>query len=523
MARKKSKIQDILRRPLVRLVLFVLIIIVFVLCISKLFKGNSGSKNDRLIGYQRLVNVSDNGEYTYLDLDGKTKKYDGYKSMSDFYYDVTNVSRENPKDAAVTEYALINKNGGQVVKFGKYENIIQVIGGKYYKVLSDNKFGIVDYEGKTILEPKYEYISVITVQDGSQFVFECQNADTYDFINESGKVLMTTNTAQHTVSYINRLNENFDTIVKVAIDSENKYYNLRTGEELFAGESISNLSYNILKQEGKIIIYNKDYKKNIALDTSADYSADARAYFNKYILVEQKNVSTGTKTYKYTVYDENLKVVTQSENKINIVKAASGEIYFLTNELDGVNITNEDKKTKKVKGYEFNSNSISDLQALILNPVGDTSTYSLYNFKGKALEEKVQEYYYKGSSLKVTSKEGKSFLLFTNNSRYDLVDQDSVNSTNEYLTVENLQNGTTSVITHEGKVIIDRAVGTKVFYNDNYIGLQEDKTVRIYNVKTGKQTYSYQIGDYIDRDETVNYVELTTGYYLFTGKELIKK
>ena len=66
----------------------------------------------------------------------------------------------------------------------KGRNIIQVIGGKYYKVLKDNKFGVVNYTGKTILEPKYEYISVITVQDGNEFVFECQNADNYDFINE---------------------------------------------------------------------------------------------------------------------------------------------------------------------------------------------------------------------------------------------------------------------------------------------------------------------------------------------------
>ena len=524
MAKKKNKIESILRRPLVRLVLFILVIILVIVGISKLFKGNKNNNEDnKLIGYQRLVNVSDNGEYTYLDLEGKTKKYDGYKSMSDFYYDVTNVSRENPKDAAQTEYGLINKNGGQVVKFGNYENIIQVIGGKYYKVLKDNKFGVVNYTGKTILEPKYDYISVITVQDGNEFVFECQNADNYDFINENGKVLMSTASAQHTISYINRLNSNYDTIVKITLESENKYFNLRTGEELFAGENIANLSYNILKQSDKIVIYSKDYKKNVTLDTSADYSADARAYFNKYVLVEQKNVSTGTKSYKYTVYDENLKVVAESENRINIVKAASGEIYFLTNETDGVKITNENKKSKKIKGYEFNSNSISDLQALVLNPVGDTSTNSLFNFKGKMLEEKIQEYYYKGSSLKVTSSEGKSFLLFTNNSRYELVDQDSINSTNNYLTVENLQDGTTSVITHEGKVIINRAAGTKIFYNDDYIGLQQDKTIDIYNVNTGKKTFSYQMGDYIDRDETVNYVELVNGYYLFSGKELLKK
>ena len=520
---KKSKIQNILRRPLVRLVVLVLVVVLGIMFVSKLFKGGSKKAEERLVGYQRLVNVSEEGKYTYVNLEGKTKEYDGYKSMSDFYFDVTNVSRENPKDAAVTEYALINKNGGQVVKYGKYDNIIQVIGGKYYKVLKDNKFGIIDYNGKVILEPKYEYISVITVQDGNEFVFECQNGESYDFINENGKTMMSTASAQHTISYINRLNENFDTIVKVTSDSEVRYFNLRTAEELFAGENISNLAYNILKQQDKITIFNKDYKKKVELDISTDYSSDARAYFNKYVLVEQKNVSTGTKTYKYTVYDENLKVLLESDNRINILKSTEGDIYFLTNEQDGVKIVNENKKSKKIKGYEFNSNSISDLQAIVLNPIGDTSTSSLFNFKGKVLEEKVQEYFYKGSSLKVTSNEGKSFLLFGNNTKYELVDQDSVNSTDTYLTVENMQDGTTSLLTLDGKKVIDRAVGTKIFYNKDYIGLQEDKTVRIYDVHTGKEKFSYQIGDFIDRDETVNYVELTTGYYLFSGKQIIKK
>ena len=40
MAKKKNKIESILRRPLVRLVLFILVIILVIVGISKLFKGN---------------------------------------------------------------------------------------------------------------------------------------------------------------------------------------------------------------------------------------------------------------------------------------------------------------------------------------------------------------------------------------------------------------------------------------------------------------------------------------------------
>ena len=518
MEKKENKFLYILKRPLFKLVVLVVVLVILILVLVNAFGGKE-EDNESLIGYQRLVNVSEDGKYTYIDLKGKTKKYSGYKTMSDFYYDVTNVSRENPDDTSKVEYALIGKNNSQVVKFGTYDNIIQVIGGKYYKIVKDNKFGIMSYDGKVLFEPKYDYISVITVQDGSEIIFECQAGDNYELINESGKVFLTT-ASKHDISYINRLNDSYDTIVKIGVDSENRYYDLKTGEELFENEKITSFIYNIVKQENKITIFGNDYKNNVTIDTSDDYSADAKTYFNKYVLVDQKNGESGR---KYTVYDENLKVVLESDKKVNIIKAASGEIYFLTNEEEGLKIVNEEKKSKTVKGYEFNSNSISDLQAIVVNPIGDTSKVCLCNFKGKMLEENVSEYFFKGSSLKVTKNDGSSFLLFTNKSKYDLIEEDSISSVNDYLLVENMKNATTSIISNDGKVVLDRATGTKLFYNDDYIALQSDKTVNIYDVTTGKQTFSYNVNDYVDRYETANYVELTTGYYLFSGKLISEK
>ena len=45
----------------------------------------------------------------------------------------------------------------------------------------------------------------------------------------------------------------------------------------------------------------------------------------------------------------------------------------------------------------------------------------------------------------------------------------------------------------------------------------------IYNINNGKLTFTYKLTDYINRDETVNVIETTTGYYTFDGKLVVEK
>ena len=242
---KGNVIGKILRRPIVRIALILVVIIVAIIIIA----SNAGSKKttSKLVGYQRLVNVTDD-TYTFLDLDGKVRKYSGFNSMNDFYYDVTCVSRINEK-TGVSEVAVIDKNKKQVIKFGEYENIIQVVGGKYYKVQKDGKYGVVTNSGKTIIKPEYDYISMTTVQETSEIVFECQKDGVYTFINEQGKAFFETSVALHSISYSNKFNSDYDTIVYISVDGQKNYFDLVTGERLFDGIENVDISYNILKTD----------------------------------------------------------------------------------------------------------------------------------------------------------------------------------------------------------------------------------------------------------------------------------
>ena len=519
---KGNVIGKILRRPIVRIALILVVIIVAIIIIA----SNAGSKKttSKLVGYQRLVNVTDD-TYTFLDLDGKVRKYSGFNSMNDFYYDVTCVSRINEK-TGVSEVAVIDKNKKQVIKFGEYENIIQVVGGKYYKVQKDGKYGIVTNSGKTIIKPEYDYISMTTVQEASEIVFECQKDGVYTFVNEQGKAFFETSVALHSISYSNKFNSDYDTIVYISVDGQKNYFDLVTGERLFDGIENVDISYNILKTDDKLTFYDKKSKVKTEIDTSGDYTVDSRVYFRKYVVIEQRNTTSGTRENTYTVYDSDFKKIVESNNRINPVQDVNGDVYFIINESDCVRIINESKKEVKVQGYEFNGNEISNLQYLVLNPSNNFSKHEVYDFKGKKIAEDVTEYSQRGFGLIISRYINDSLtrtLLLGKNTSIDLVPEDGIVPTTDYIIIENANANYVSVVNKNGKVVIDKVTGSRLFDNNKYIGIQDGENVKLYDMATGKQTLTYAQADYANKDDTVSMVELKNGYYTFGGKLVLEK
>ncbi len=521
---KKVDIKRILKSPLLKLVVLIVLVIVVVSIISGASKNKTDDKNN-LIGYQKLVDVKD-GVFTYVDLDGKTKNYDGYIAMDDFYFDNTAVSRNNEETNAI-ESAIINKKEKEVVKYGTYNTIIQVIGGKYYKVEKDGKYGVIDYKGKEIIAPQYEYISITTVQEAKELVFECQADNKYYFYNESGKQFLETDVGLHSISYANKLNDEYDTIVFITVNDQKRYFNLKTGDELFKDMGDVNISYNIVKDDSKIAFYDKSVKLKEEIDISGDYSADARVYFRKYTVVEQKNATADSKATKYTVYDSNFKKFLESDNRINPVQDNEGNVYFIINDQGTVRIINEKKKETKVEGYEYSGNSSSNLQYLVLSPSNDLSTNEVFTFKGKSVKTGVTEYTQKGMALIIgcynEAGELEKKVLMGDNVEIPLVDEDEIYVTDNYITIENDAANYVSLVNSEGKVILDKVQGKKAMFIENYISIDQGENTVVYDVENGKQTYSYPTANYITVDESVEVVELTNGYFKLDGKTILEK
>lgn len=520
----ENTILKVLKRPLVKLAILVIIIIGVIALIANGSGSKKAKDSTKLVGYQRLINVTDN-TYTFLDLDGKTKTYSGYTSMNDFYYDTTCVSRVNP-DTNVSEVAIINKNKKQIVKFGEYENIIQVVGGKYYKVQKDGKYGVLTNTGKVLIKPEYEYISMTTVQEATEIVFECQKDGVYTFFNENGKSFFETDVALHSISYSNKFNSDYDTIVYISVDGQKNYFDLITGEKLFENIENVDISYNILKTDDKITFYDKKAKVKTEIDTSGDYTVDDRVYFKKYIVLEQRNTTSGTRENKYTIYDSDFKKIIESSNRISPVQDIDGNVYFIINESDCVRIINENKKEVKIQGYEFNGNEISNLQYLVLNPTNNFSTHDVFDFKGNKIVSDVTEYSQRGFGLVVTTyPQGTAVrtLLLGNNSKIELAAEDGLTPGKNYIIVENEKDKVISVLNSEGKVSVNKVSGSKLYDTDKYIAVQNEDNIIVYDLETGKQTMTYTQDNFVNKDDTVNMIELKDAYYSLSGKKLLEK
>ena len=115
MAKENIKIENIMRRPLVRLVVIILVIILAIGGLVSLLKGIKKGE-ETLVGYQRLINISDDGKYTYLDLNGKTKKYNGYYHVLNGL--ISPIDGKNPEDLNIA--TLVNDR----IKDGVKEVII---------------------------------------------------------------------------------------------------------------------------------------------------------------------------------------------------------------------------------------------------------------------------------------------------------------------------------------------------------------------------------------------------------------
>jgi len=249
-------------------VVCILLLGVCIIGITKILsKGNSG-EDENLEGHMTLLSEEEN-VYTFIDANGKVKKYKNYTDMNDFYYDVTCVSRLSNENEFYSQDALINKNEKVIVDYGVYDDITQVSNGRYYKVEKDDLYGIIDYEGKVIVPVEYSYITVKTVRNEAETVFVAEKGNQeYNYINENGKVITQTNdTFFGDLSYYEKFNDEYDTVIVVSTKTGYRYFNLRTGEELFQGIKDVKFWYNMLKQDNKVVLYNKDMSVKSEIDT----------------------------------------------------------------------------------------------------------------------------------------------------------------------------------------------------------------------------------------------------------------
>lgn len=280
------------------------------------------------------------------------------------------------------KYGLINLEGKSLLNT-EYEEITAIDGIKNsFKIKKDGKFGIANEEGKVILENKYADITNLGKDDKAGFIVK----------NEEGKfgVVSYTGTQELEVKYqyIEKIHKN-DMFVVVE-DDKQKLINKDGTVVLEEGfDSIVALLQN--KENG--VIYKKDNKYGVmnltgetTIATEYDYLKEAK---NGFFIAKKDN--------KYGIID------IKNETKVDFIYNAASysevaDIYVLEDENVNSVILNGNSE-EKLKGMLI---SLNEEKGFLVLKVGED--YKYYNFK---FEEKQIKDVYPSNTLYLSKKDGK--------------------------------------------------------------------------------------------------------------------
>ncbi len=502
-------------------IIIVLIVFLVVLGIIFLFQPDK-----ELRQYMKLIEVHD-GTYTYVDINGKIRTYDGYSNMSDFYYDTACVSRKNAENEFFSEDALITKNEKIIVDYNVYDSISQIVNGKYYKVEKDGKAGVINYKGEVIVPLNYDYVMISTNSEENEYIFLglLEELQSYDYINENGKVFFNSSytSSLGNITYCHDFNSEDHTVVQISLEESEKYFDLVTGEELFVSEENVDFDYHIQIKENSVVIYNKDMSIKQELDTSNCYSVSRKVYFDEYIVLEEKFLADGKRGNKYIVYDSNYEEIYQTENPLTLLKNSQDQIYFVTKQQENIQIENKNGKVIKIPNYELVDQKQSDF--LVVKRL-DNELYDIYDLKGNLVLENTYTYHYENNFLSVTKQSEEEVLLesilLENKQEILINDTDTVLVTKEHIIIENAPSNSIKILDQKGKVIVEAIEGNKDWYNDEYIAVIANENYQIYEIKTGKIAFEFSKEDFVQNDTTMQFVELKSGYYRYNGELIFK-
>lgn len=498
------------------------VLVIFLIIISLLIKNSNKQNVEKEVeGYAKLI--EHNGDvYTFVSNDYNTYTYTGYADMNDFYYDVTCVSKKNEKNEYFLDDALINKKEKIIVDYGVYDDITQILKGKYYKVEKENKYGIIDYKGNIIIPTTYEYITISSIQNENECVFVCELENKYDYINENGKIMMSSDNLLD-VSCYNKFNDDYNTIVIIGKEKNRKYFNLISGEEVFKEEKDINFKYNMQIKDKKIIIYNKDMSIKEEIDSTDSYNISANVYYKKYIVLSEMKLLDGKRSNKYTVFDENYNKVFIADNEVFLMQDINEEIYFIVKDENSVLIHNKKGLVKEIESHSFDIKNNEKGRFIVLKRI-NSNVYDVYDFKGNVILEDIFSYKYSNGLLTVTKNiENVSvdYIFFGKDNLKQIISGENVIS-DKYVIIENIENKNISIYDIDGKILVENIEGLKELYSDNYIIVRNDINYSVYDINKGKKVFEYVKDDFISKIDSLQLIKLKSGIYSYSGKEILK-
>lgn len=522
------------KRKRLSLISVAIIIVIFILVFGNIFTNikdkidkRNYNKNQIYSGYMELLKKDDNSNYTFIDDSKNIRKFTGYSSMSDFYYNVSCVSKTD-NTTNKKSYALIDKNENEIVSFGEYDFITQFDEGKFYQVEKNGKQGIINYEGVVIVPLEYDIVlDHKSGEKNGMHAFSCKSSDEqYHYFNESGKEFVTSDKYEAVGFYTTK--ENSVGVVNIL----GTLYNANTCEKICATSDIKRFTENIITYDNKFEVYDSNMELVETRECPNAKNITASSYNNKYSIVEITLGAEATEeeiANRFILYDKNGKAILTARDGIAIHEF-NNKAYFLKEDDSNVYVLDNNAKEKFVAKNHRLPSRYSDSYYITI-PVVGKAQYDLYTKSGRLIDtEEIRSELPKpiGDTEKnymlitVARKDGgydtyimlKDLTKIKIDSNVSIIEQYK----NHILTSDSKNNEVK--LYNKDKQVIDTFKGVRESQIGTYSIIKNDDSYIVIDLATLKVTFSFKAEELVKLHDNVGVVELVTGFYDLDGDNI---
>lgn len=359
------------------------------------------------------------------------------------------------------KYGLLNQQGKEILNT-EYEEIQALKGVKNaLKVKKDGKYGIVNDEGKVIVNPEYVDISILGKDDKSGYIVKGEN-EKYGIIDYSQNQILEQKYDRITNIYSNDL---------YVVEQEGKQKMIsKDGTEILS-QGFDEIKF-ILKGSDNGVIYTKDEKYGV-MKNNGDIVINSEFEDLK---EAKEGILIAKKDGKYGIID------LQKNIKVEYIYASiqynqSANLYIAEDENYNANILNDNYETK-ITGI---LNEINNEKGYIKIRVGEENKY--YNFK---FEEKNVKDILTSNTLYINKKDGKyGFIDKSGNVVVDYIYDDAIEQ-NACGFAAIKKDGKWGSIDSRGNIVIEPVYNLDDYIVIDFIGkwhLGQDLNLNYYNIK----------------------------------------
>lgn len=453
----------------------------------------------------------------------------------------------------------------KVIEDGKKYEIEKVDNYEYFTLKVDNKYGVINKEGKQIINT--EYTNVI-IPNPQKPVFICYTSDSTKVLNQNGEEIFTEFKSIEPIKLKN-IASSLMYEKSILTYKENEKFGLINleGKKLTKAiyDKIEGLPYKegelLVQKEGKYGVIN--LKGNQLIKPQYDqinvdgYSNDENGYKNAGYIVGNKTeegyrygyIDINGKMLLETEYNEIQRITDVKENDIYLIAAKNGQYglfknkeQVIGNEYQSItyNLTDETLILQKTKKF-----GVANLDGKIIIPVeykqidntgiyiyatNEDGTENVYTKEGTEVQADSNI-----AILETSNENYKIKIDNTNGTVYSIIDKNDNTITKqnysyiEYLSDDNFivsLDGKLGVINSNNEIKIDiKYDSIEKLQNTDFVTttLAKDKTTQIYDKNINKLCDLPNANIVVEKEYIKIYNDEVTKYFSLSGKEISNK